>query len=259
MKKQANARSTPATRPQHTGPWDTSLEKLRKWDPQWAESCFEMSTNPWVNGVLPPKTVELIGVALNAACTNLNPEGTRRHVRAALQAGATREEVLAVVKMATVLAIHSMSLGAPILQDEVKAAGMQMAPRSRNKLPTPACDRMKTIGQWNHAWDPLYDLDPLWAEQFTATNAGIFTSAALTPKLFELVRIALNASYTHMYASGVRRNIRAALKLGATVEEIMEVLKLCVAQGVETCSLAVPILDEELTDATGDEHLAAVI
>lgn len=259
MKNQAKARSTPATRSQQTGPWDTSLEKLRKWDPKWAESCFEMSTNPWVNGVLPPKTIELIGVALNAACTSLNPEGTRRHVRAALQAGATRDEILAVLKMASVLAIHSCSLGAPILQEEVKAAGIRPPARSRNKVPTPACDRMKTIGQWNHAWDPLYDLDPLWAEQFTATNAGIFTSGVLTPKLFELVRIALNASYTHMYASGVRRNMKAALKLGATVEEIMEVLKLCVAQGVEACNLAVPILDEELEAASGNEHLAAVI
>jgi alkylhydroperoxidase/carboxymuconolactone decarboxylase family protein YurZ len=34
-----------------------------------------------------------------------------------------------------------------------------------------------------------------------------------------------------MYAPGTRRHIKAALKLGATIEEIMEVLKLCVVQG----------------------------
>jgi hypothetical protein len=33
--------------------------------------------------------VELVGLAVNAACTNLNPEGTRRCIRAALEAGAT--------------------------------------------------------------------------------------------------------------------------------------------------------------------------
>ena len=53
-----------------------------------------MTTNPWSSGVLPRKTVELIGLAINAACTNLNPDGTRRHIRAALEAGATREEIL---------------------------------------------------------------------------------------------------------------------------------------------------------------------
>jgi len=31
--------------------------------------------------------VELIGIALNAACTNLNPDGTRRHIRRAIDAG----------------------------------------------------------------------------------------------------------------------------------------------------------------------------
>ena len=56
--------------------------------------------------VLPRKFVELVGVAVNAACTNLNPEGTRRHIRAALAAGATRDEVLMVLKMASLLAIQ---------------------------------------------------------------------------------------------------------------------------------------------------------
>ena len=37
-----------------------------------------------------------------------------------------------------------------------------------------------------------------------------------------------------------------ALAAGATVEEIMEVLKLCVVQGVQACNMAVPILAEEL-------------
>jgi hypothetical protein len=41
---------------------------------------------------------------------------------------------------------------------------------------------------------------------------------------------------------------RGALKAGATMEEIMEVLKLCVAQGVQACNLGVPILEHELTN-----------
>jgi len=58
--------------------------------------------------------------------------------------------------------------------------------------------------------------------------------------------IAFDASYTHMYAPGTRRHIKAALKLGVTMEEIMEVLKLCVSQGIQACNLGVPILAEEL-------------
>ena len=229
-----------------TGAWDLqSAQTLREWDPKWTDDCVKMTTSPWTSGVLPRKFVELVGVALNAACTNLNADGTRRHIRAALDAGATREEILLVLKCASVMAIHSCSFGAPILLEEAKAANVQPVPRT-NQRPTPACDKMRSIGQWNTAWDPFYDLDPVWTDEFMATGAGIYGSGAMPPKYVELISIAFDASYTHMYAPGVRRHIKGALKAGATMEEIMEVLKLCVVQGVQACNLGVPILAEEL-------------
>ena len=93
------------------GPWDASVHQLREWEPKWAEACVKMTTNPWTSGVLSRKFIELISVGLNAACTNLNPDGTRRHIRAALDAGATRDEILLVLKCASVMSIHSCSLG----------------------------------------------------------------------------------------------------------------------------------------------------
>jgi len=230
------------------GPWDgPAFAELREWDQNWAATCLKMTMNPWTSGVLPRKLVELIGVALNAACTNLNPDGTRRHIRAALEAGATRDEILMVLKCASVMSIHSCSLGAPILLEEAKAAGVKPAPRK--KAVTPACDKIKAVGQWNEAWGPFYELDPVWTDQFMAAGIGIYASGVLPPKDVELLSIAFDASYTHMYAPGTRRHIKAALKLGATMEEIMEVLKLCVVQGVQACNLAVPILLEELARA----------
>jgi len=227
-----------------TGPWDDALAQLREWDPAWAETCARMTTNPWRGGVLSRKLVELIGVAVNAACTNLNPEGTRRHIGKALDAGATKEEILFVLKCASVMSIHSCSLGAPILVEEAKAAGANSAAKAL--APTPACDRMKAIGQWNAAWDPFFELDPNWTDEFMATGAGIYGSGVMPAKETELLSIAFDASYTHMYAPGTRRHIHNALKAGATVEEIMEVLKLCVVQGVQACNLGAPILAEEL-------------
>jgi alkylhydroperoxidase/carboxymuconolactone decarboxylase family protein YurZ len=207
-----------------------------------------MTLNPWTNGILPRKFVELVGVALNAACTNLNPDGTRRHVRAALAAGATREEILVVLKMASVMSIHSCSLGAPVLLEEARAAGA--TPAARSAAPTPACDKMRAVGQWNMAWDPFLELDPVWTDEFMATGVGIYGSGTFTPREVELLSIAFDASYTHMYAPGTRRHIKGALAAGATMEEIMEVLKLCVVQGVQACNLAVPILAEELERAS---------
>jgi alkylhydroperoxidase/carboxymuconolactone decarboxylase family protein YurZ len=226
------------------GPWDTSLAKLREWDPVWAEQCYRLTTNPWTNGILPLKTIELVCIAVNAACTNLNQDATRHHIRAALDAGASREEILTVLKMASLLSIHSCSLGAPMLLEEAKAAGVQLQPK--DVVSTPVADRTREIGLWNTAWDPFFNLDPLWTDQFMAAGLPIYTGEVIPQKLAELLSIAFDASYTHMYAPGTRRHIIAALKLGASVEEIMEVLKLCVIQGVQACNLGVPILAEEL-------------
>jgi alkylhydroperoxidase/carboxymuconolactone decarboxylase family protein YurZ len=202
-----------------------------------------MTTNPWTAGVLPRKFIELVSVALNAACTNLNPDGTRRHIRAALAAGATREEILFVLKCGALMSIHSCSLGAPILLEETKAAGVE--PALKPATSTPACDAMRAVGQWNTAWDPFFELDPLWTDEFFGAAIPLYKSGVMSAKDLELLSIACDASFTHMYAPGTRRHIKAALKAGATMEEIMEVLKLCVVQGVQACNLGVPILAED--------------
>ena len=81
----------------------------------------------------------------------------------------------------------------------------------------------------------------------------MYVGGVFSPKLAELLGIAFDASITHMYAPGTRRHIKAALKHGATMEEIMEVLKICVAEGTQACSLGVPILAEELAAVSATE------
>jgi len=240
---------------QATHPWGSSLDKLKEWDPKGAELLLRVGTNPWTSGVLPRKEVELIYLALNCSCTNLDEEGTRRQIRAALDAGATRDEILLVLKCGVALAVHSCSLGAPILLEEMKAAGVK--PTGGAKPETPACDAMRAIGQWNTAWDPFYELSPLWTDQFFAFGASLYKSGLFTPRLLELMSIALDASVTHMYAPGTRRHIQAALKAGATPEEIMTVLQICVSLGVEACAKGVPILAEELEQNSANQKASA--
>ncbi len=236
-------------RASETGPFDAAINQLRAWDPAWAAVVEKTAGDPWRSGVLAPKFVELVSLAVNVACTNLNEDGTRRHVRRAVDAGATRDEILFVFKCATAMAIHSCSLGAPILLEEAKAAGVAAKPAA--SVATPAVDKMKAIGQWNAAWDPFLALDPGWTDAFMAMGAGIYGSGVLPAKEIELLSIAFDASFTHMYAPGTRRHIRNALKAGASIAEIFEVLKICVAQGVQACNLGIPILEEELAARQG--------
>ena len=241
MKSKEQASSTPA----HEADFAPSMTKLQEWDPDWADKYLKVVTNPWTNGILPVKDIELFCIGITAACTNLDEAGARRHIRAALKAGATQTEILIILKGAAMLSIHSCSLGAPILLEEGKAAGAKLANQGKGK-PTPFCDKFREKGMWNTAWDPFFEVDPVWTDQFFSTAASIYSGGVFTPKFIELLSIAIDASVTHMYAPGTRRHIKSALKAGASIEEIMEVLKVCVSVGAETCHLAVPILAEEL-------------
>jgi alkylhydroperoxidase/carboxymuconolactone decarboxylase family protein YurZ len=52
------------------------------------------------------------------------------------------------------------------------------------------------------------------------------------------------------------RHIKNALQAGATMEEIKEVLKLCVVQGVQSFNLGLPILGDELERHSSNQRAA---
>ena len=216
----------PASAP--AGDADLAMATLREWDPDWAEKYLKMVNNPWTNGILSVKDIELFCLGITAACTNLDEPGMRRHMRGALRAGATRTEILIILKGAAMLALHSCSVGAPILLEEARTAGVKLSKQGKDG-PTPFCDAFRERGMWNAAWDPSFEVDPVWTDQFFSAASSIYSGGIFTPKFIELLSIAIDASITHMYAPGTRRHIQGALKAGASMEEIMEVLKLCVS------------------------------
>jgi alkylhydroperoxidase/carboxymuconolactone decarboxylase family protein YurZ len=73
-------------------------------------------------------------------------------------------------------------------------------------------------------------------------------SGVLDPKVKEFIYIAIDANATHMYLPGVRQHIKAALALGATPQEIMEVLELSATLGIHAMNIGVPILVEVLEE-----------
>jgi alkylhydroperoxidase/carboxymuconolactone decarboxylase family protein YurZ len=213
-----------------------------------------MTGAAWQAGGLSPRVAALVALAVASASTALDAAGTERHIHGALAAGASRDEVLAVLKMAALLSIHTCSLGAPILLDEAKAAGIALPTAPEPAPATPACDKLHAAGQWNAAWDPFFQLAPDWTDAFMAAGGGIYLGG-IAPKLAELLSIAFDASIRHMYAPGVRRHIRNALAAGATPAEVMGVLQICVAQGVQALNAGVPILAAALAEQEAARHV----
>jgi alkylhydroperoxidase/carboxymuconolactone decarboxylase family protein YurZ len=237
---------------QATSPWEGALGRLREWDPAWAEQAVNLTTSPWKEGVLPTKFIELVSVGLNAAHTNLSPDGTRRHIRAAIAAGANRQEILFVLKCASVMSIHSATFGAPILLQEASSGSLEDFSQVRAKQlqkvgeAAPAVEKMKAIGQWGDDWDCLLFLAPVWTDLYMAMCIELYGEKVFSPKELELLLIAFDASYGSAYGPYTRHHIKKAFKAGATTDEIMQVLKLGVVQGMQACTLGVSILAEEL-------------
>ena len=88
------------TRRLASGNWNPDWEPFAMLDPAWTEKAIAFAIAPAVAGALDKKTIELIGIALDASVTHLYAPGVRRHIqRARKAAGATREEITAVLQL----------------------------------------------------------------------------------------------------------------------------------------------------------------
>ena len=103
------------------GYWNPFWEGLLGLDPEFFNAYLEFSAVPWRKGVLEPKIKELIYTAIDASTTHLYEPGLRQHIRNALGYGATKEEIMEVLELTSVLGIHTCTLGVPVLMEELAA------------------------------------------------------------------------------------------------------------------------------------------
>jgi alkylhydroperoxidase/carboxymuconolactone decarboxylase family protein YurZ len=104
-----------------SGNWNPDWEPFARLDPAWTEKAVAIAIGPTISGALEAKVIELIGIAVDASCATLYRPGIRRHIRRALLAGATREEIVAVLQLVSLQGLNSMCVAAPILLEELEA------------------------------------------------------------------------------------------------------------------------------------------
>jgi alkylhydroperoxidase/carboxymuconolactone decarboxylase family protein YurZ len=105
------------------GYWHEFWHDVLVLDPEFFEAYIAFSAHPWERGVLEPKVKELIYCAFDVSATHLYVPGLELHMRNALGYGATREEIMEVIELASVIGIHTCFLGVPILLEELERAG----------------------------------------------------------------------------------------------------------------------------------------
>jgi alkylhydroperoxidase/carboxymuconolactone decarboxylase family protein YurZ len=226
------------------GYWTPLLESLLEVDPGFFEQYLALATVPWRTGALEPKVKELICVAIDGAATGLYEPGLRAHIRAAIEHGATKEELLEVFQLTATLGIHACTVGVPVLLD-VLGPDRERAPLTERQEEIKA-DFTAKRGYWNPFWDGLLELAPEFFAAYTGFSGHPWVYGVLEPKVKELIYTAFDCAATHMYVPGLRQHIENALGYGATPAEVMEVFELATPIGIHTFTSGLPILLEEL-------------
>jgi alkylhydroperoxidase/carboxymuconolactone decarboxylase family protein YurZ len=100
-------------------------------------------------------------------------------------------------------------------------------------------------GYWRPWTEALLRDNPRFLERY-ATYAGHPARVGpLSERMVELIYVALDASSTHLFESGLRTHMEKALAAGARPAEIFDVLHAVAAQGLDSAYQAVEILAAE--------------
>lgn len=231
----------------HRGAGDAAaIATWERLDPEFARAAADLYAVPWRKNHLSVKFKHLVGIAIDAAATHLYVAGVRRHIRRALDAGATEREIMEVIALTSTLGIHAMNIGVPLLVEVLEEDHGRTGPAPLGEHQQRLQDEFtETRGYWHAFWNEILELDPELFEAYTAFSSVPWHHGTLTPAEKELIYIAFDCSSTHLYVPGLKLHIRNALGHGATAEQIVEVMELASSLGLKAAEVAVPILIEE--------------
>lgn len=231
------------------GYWSSGWEAVLRGDKDFFEACLELMGAPAKLEKLQPSMRELIHIAINVACTHFNAAGTRRHVRRALDKGATSNEIAETVQLAAVLGIHSCSIGVPLLltlngtSDGTDGSETAQLDASRQQLKD---NFIAKRGYWTPIWDGLLQRSPDFFAAYTRFSSTPWEKGVLSPKNKELIYIAIDIVTNHLFVPGTEIHMKNALGYGASIDEILEVIETVSLIGLDSAALGFEILEEEM-------------
>ena len=228
------------------GYWSQVLEQLLMFDEDFFEVYVQFTSVPERKKALEPKIQELISIAINASATHLYEPRLRFHIQQALSHGATKEEILEVFQLTSVLGMHACALGVRVLFEQVGDGENQTDEELTEKQKRLKAEFIEQMGYWSAFRDKMLTVNEDFFEAYLRLITHPWKKGVLEPKVKELIYIAIDSSATHLYERGLRIHVQNALKYGAAVEEIMEVYELTSIQGMHTMEFGIAILSEEL-------------
>jgi alkylhydroperoxidase/carboxymuconolactone decarboxylase family protein YurZ len=223
--------------------WSADLEPLLDY-PDIAAAYVQFAQVAARAGALDPKLRELILLAVNGSTTTLYVPAMERHMRGALQHGATREEVVEVIELISVLGIHSAHTGLPLLRDVLREQGLLETEELDERQTDIKTRYIAGRGMWGDALEAMLLLDPPLVDAYLDFSSVPWQQGHLPPAVKELIYIAIDASITHLYHGGTRAHIERALEAGASRDQVAGVLALISTIGAHSLTTGLGMLNE---------------
>jgi len=101
---------------------------------------------------------------------------------------------------------------------------------------------------FHSGWESLLALDPPFFKASLHLASVPRRKSHLSTKDQSLISLAVDSAATHLYAPGIRTHVAAALRAGASVAEVVEVVELSSTLGIHACNIGVPLLVEVLRE-----------
>jgi len=224
------------------GFWSAALDIALQERPDFFGDYLVMAKVALESGHLEPKLCDFVMLAASASVTHLNREAVALHIEGALRHGATRNEILEVLQIASVLGIHAYMVGVPVLLDELVAAGTPLD----TVFPLDhAFEHVKSQfaeqrGYWSDQLQSMVRSSPTFFEGYTAFSSTPWRSGTLAPVVKELLYVAIDVSTTHLFEPGVRIHTRNALRYGATPAQILQVMQIVSCLGMQSFLIGTP-------------------
>lgn len=201
------------------------------------------------------KLRHLIWIAVDAVCTHLYERGIRIHTLFAMQHGATEMEIFESLAIATQIGLRSYQDGIGIVLEETAAEGDSLPAGSAARAESDAV-RAYREANGGEGW-----LAPSLAHSRHNVAALIDlatpTPGGLDAKSAELIALSVECCPAVNNPEGIRRHARNAVRLGATREELIEVLDLASGISLHAVSVGAPIVEKALEEfkVTGGRQL----
>jgi len=232
------------------GALDDSWRAALAIDADFLAAYIDLAEVPVRQGRLTAVERALISLGVTAAVTTLDHAGMRTALVQAKAAGATRDQALEAVHLVSVLGVHTLVTGYPEIARVAEQHGQRLVPES---VLSAEQERIKQAfsaqrGYWSPLNEMLVRVDPAMFEAYTAFSSQPWVHGSLSPKLRELIYVAIDLSPAHLFTAGVGPHIENALRYGATLGELVETLEVTALCGIASVRAAAPLILELFGD-----------